>query len=117
MSIRARAQEGTLTMFSQKDDRDCYRTRFGGYALETLRGLVELGHAAYDDERHCWVVSGRSAPRAPLVGERITPPATPRDPGGQNQIARQRDSAARRFGAAGHEPEPNTLTQGKKGAS
>src|SRR5258708_28397368 len=77
MSIRARAQEGTLTMFSQKDDRDCYRTRFGGYALETLRGLVELGHAAYDDERHCWVVSGRSPPPVPLLAPLITPPDTP----------------------------------------
>ena len=46
-------------MFSQKDDRDCYRTRFGGYALETLQGLVELGHAAYDDDRHCWVIDAR----------------------------------------------------------
>ncbi len=61
-------------MFSQKDDRDCYRTRFGGYALETLRGLVELGHAAYDDERHCWVVSGRSASRTRSPASSTAPP-------------------------------------------
>ena len=47
-------------MFSQNDDRDRCRTRFGGYALETLQGLVELGHAAYDEERHCWVVGGKA---------------------------------------------------------
>ena len=47
-------------MFSENDDLDRYRTRFGGFALETLQGLVELGHAAYDDDRHCWAVSGKA---------------------------------------------------------
>src|SRR5258708_9085295 len=99
MSIRARAQEGTLTMFSQKDDRDCYRTRFGGYALETLRGLVELGHAAYDDERHCWVVSGRSPPLGPLLAPLITPPDTPLDADAKNQSPRPLATTAPRFPA------------------
>src|SRR5258708_5022675 len=117
MSIRARAQEGTLTFFSPKDDRDCYRTRFGGFSLAALRGPVGHGHDADDDERHCWVVSGRSAPLVPVLAELITRPDTPLDADVKNQIASQLDSAARRFAAIGHEPEPETLKQGKKAGS
>lgn len=34
-----------------------YRTRFGGYTLDTLNGWVDDGTAAYDEARKGWTVT------------------------------------------------------------
>ena len=44
------------------DSWDRWRTRFGGYARETLDGFVADGSAVYDEARHVWIVQGSDGP-------------------------------------------------------